>query len=84
MRTIPGDIIDAARVDGYSEFRIYWQIILPLTLPALATLQFTGLRIDYVPANISKTEREGEWAFVWGCVTTLSTGRRRGGRPTRG
>ena len=29
---------DAARIDGASEFRIYWQVILPLTTPALATL----------------------------------------------
>jgi multiple sugar transport system permease protein len=55
MRTIPGDIIDAARVDGCSEFRIYWQIILPLTLPslaALATLQFTWVFNDYLWAII--------------------------------
>ena len=36
--TLPRDFDDAARVDGASEFRIYWQIVLPLSLPALATL----------------------------------------------
>ncbi|MCS7220426.1 MAG: carbohydrate ABC transporter permease [Anaerolineae bacterium] len=35
---IPDELIDAARIDGASEFRIYWQIILPLAGPALATL----------------------------------------------
>lgn len=36
--TIPPALEDAARVDGCGEFRIYWQIILPLSKPALATL----------------------------------------------
>lgn len=36
--TIPKDLIDAARVDGCSTFRIYWQIVLPLSIPALATV----------------------------------------------
>lgn len=36
--TIPPALEDAARIDGCSEFRIYWQIILPLSKPALATL----------------------------------------------
>lgn len=36
--TIPSDFEDAARIDGASEFRIYSQIILPLSGPALATL----------------------------------------------
>lgn len=38
MLTIPNDLIDSARIDGCSEFRIYWNIILPLCKPALATL----------------------------------------------
>jgi multiple sugar transport system permease protein len=35
---IPDELIDAAKLDGASEFRIYWQIVLPLTVPVLATL----------------------------------------------
>jgi len=35
---LPDEYLDAARMDGASEFRIYWQIILPLSGPALATL----------------------------------------------
>jgi len=35
---IPADIADAARIDGCSEFRIYWNIMLPLAAPALATV----------------------------------------------
>ncbi len=38
MLTIPDELIDAARIDGASEWRIYWQVILPLAKPALAVL----------------------------------------------
>jgi len=38
MLTIPDELIAAARIDGASEWRIYWQVILPLTGPALAVL----------------------------------------------
>lgn len=38
MLTIPDELIDSARIDGASEWRIYWQIILPLARPALAVL----------------------------------------------
>jgi raffinose/stachyose/melibiose transport system permease protein len=38
IRTIPHDLIDAAHVDGASEWRIYWSIVLPLVRPALATV----------------------------------------------
>jgi ABC-type glycerol-3-phosphate transport system permease component len=36
--TIPMELDEAARLDGASEFRILWQIILPLSMPALATV----------------------------------------------
>ena len=36
--TIPQSLIQAAKIDGASEFRTYWQIILPLSKPALATV----------------------------------------------
>lgn len=35
---VPKDIADAARIDGCSEFRIYWNVMLPLAKPALATV----------------------------------------------
>ncbi len=38
MLTIPDDLIEASRIDGCSEFRIYWNIVLPLCKPVLATL----------------------------------------------
>lgn len=36
--TIPGELDDAARIDGCSTWRIYWNIMLPLCKPALATV----------------------------------------------
>jgi alpha-1,4-digalacturonate transport system permease protein len=38
MLTIPDELIDAARMDGASEWRIYWRIVMPLATPALAVL----------------------------------------------
>lgn len=37
---VPDELIDAAKIDGSSYFRIYWQIMLPLSRSALATLTF--------------------------------------------
>jgi multiple sugar transport system permease protein len=55
MRTLPGDIMDAARIDGASEWGIYWRIVMPLTVPAIAaisTLEFTWIFNDYLWAII--------------------------------
>jgi multiple sugar transport system permease protein len=38
MNGIPGELMEAARLDGASEFGIYWRIMLPLARPALAAL----------------------------------------------
>ncbi|MGD9146614.1 MAG: carbohydrate ABC transporter permease [Anaerolineae bacterium] len=38
FRSIPEDLMDAARIDGASEFRIFTSIILPLSKPVLATI----------------------------------------------
>jgi raffinose/stachyose/melibiose transport system permease protein len=44
MRQLPKDITDAARIDGASEYRIYW-LILPLVRPALGSV----LAISMIP-----------------------------------
>ena len=49
-RTLPEELSEAARVDGASEWRIFWQIILPLSRSALATcalFQFLGTWNDF-------------------------------------
>jgi multiple sugar transport system permease protein len=38
IQPIPDELIDAARIDGTSEFGIYWRIVLPQVKPALAVL----------------------------------------------
>ena len=51
MIGIPDDVINAARLDGASEFRIYWSMVLPLSLPVLVTLaifQFMSIWNDFM------------------------------------
>ena len=36
--SIPGSLLESPRIDGAGEFRIYWQIVLPLIVPAFAAL----------------------------------------------
>jgi multiple sugar transport system permease protein len=49
-RTLPGELSEAARVDGAGEWTIFWRIILPLSRPVLATcalFQFLGTWNDF-------------------------------------
>ncbi len=55
MKTLPGEVMEAARIDGASEWGIYWRIAMPLTVPAIAavaTLEFTWIFNDYLWAII--------------------------------
>lgn len=58
ITTIPTDLIESARIDGCSEFRIYWTIILPLCKPVIAALGiFTFM---------------GSWnAFLWPLIVMI-------------
>jgi ABC-type glycerol-3-phosphate transport system permease component len=38
MLSVPDEMLDAARVDGASEFRIFWRIVLPTAVPGLVSL----------------------------------------------
>ena len=38
IETLPNELLDAARIDGASEWQIYWRIVLPQLGPAMATL----------------------------------------------
>jgi multiple sugar transport system permease protein len=40
IKTIPSELEEAARIDGLGDLAIYWKIILPLSVPALALLGF--------------------------------------------
>jgi multiple sugar transport system permease protein len=55
MKAFPAELNEAARIDGAGVWRQYWQVIMPLTRPAmaaLATLQFTWIYNDYLWARI--------------------------------
>lgn len=43
MLTIPDEILDAARMDKASEWKIFWRIILPLSAPAIAVLAILAI-----------------------------------------
>ncbi len=60
FQTIPKNLEDAARVDGASEFTIFWRVVLPLSRPALATLAIFAFM--------------GSWKdFLWPLIVTSRT-----------
>lgn len=53
FKTLPTELIDAGRVDGASEFGIFWRIMLPLARPGIATIlifQFMGTWNEFIYA----------------------------------
>ncbi|MEU6431741.1 carbohydrate ABC transporter permease [Microbispora sp. NPDC046973] len=59
--SIPDDLCEAARIDGLSEYGIYWRIMLPLSKPALASLAlltFVNTWNDYMGPFIYLTSNE--------------------------
>jgi multiple sugar transport system permease protein len=60
MSEIPDELLDAGRIDGAGEFRIFRTIVLPLTGPALATLgilTFLGSWNNFLwPLVVAQTE----------------------------
>jgi ABC-type glycerol-3-phosphate transport system permease component len=56
---IPQDLFDAARIDGYSDFEIFWRITLPIGVPAIfttVTLNFIILWNEFLYAVVLLTE----------------------------
>ncbi|MGE0724077.1 MAG: carbohydrate ABC transporter permease [Alphaproteobacteria bacterium] len=56
---IPSDLFDAARIDGYSDWEIFWKVALPIALPAVATtiiLNFILLWNEFLYAVVLITE----------------------------
>jgi multiple sugar transport system permease protein len=61
FRAIPRELDEAALLDNASRFRIFWKVLLPLTVPAQATLgifTFLGAWNDYFWPLISATKKE--------------------------
>lgn len=88
MAGVPNDLIDAARIDGVSEFGLYWRVALPLVKPALAALaifNFLGNWNAYIWPLIVSSAREmltlpvglayfsGEASTDWHLIMTANT-----------
>ena len=55
MSSLPADVFEAARIDGANHFGIFWRIVLPLSMPAIAAFaifQFLWVWNDYLLALI--------------------------------
>jgi multiple sugar transport system permease protein len=84
---LPVEIEEAARVDGASDFKIFYKIVLPMSLPALASaavLQFMwvwndfflALILIYSPEKLLATQRiplmRGVYFIDWGVLSAAS------------
>lgn len=60
LLSIPNDLLDAGRIDGCSEFGVFWRIVAPLALPGIATLiilTFMGAWNDFLwPRLVTSSE----------------------------
>jgi multiple sugar transport system permease protein len=61
MLTIPGELLDAARIDGCNEFGVFRRVVVPLALPGIATLiifTFMGTWNDFLwPRIVTSSEK---------------------------
>lgn len=61
--SIPGELLEAAKIDGASEFRIFWKIVFPLSVPITVTIGLmTGLMYwnDWTNGLYYLTQRGGD------------------------
>ncbi|HSJ59541.1 MAG TPA: carbohydrate ABC transporter permease [Anaerolineae bacterium] len=87
MLTIPDDLIDSARIDGASEWRIYAQIILPLARPALAVLTIFSVmwrwndflwplivlsRSEYFTLQVGLNSFQGQLNVQWHLILAMT------------
>jgi multiple sugar transport system permease protein len=87
IKALPFELIEAARVEGVAEWRIFWYIVLPLMRPAIAALSvliFTFIWNDFFWATVLTTSPEaqpitaglsslnGQWVAAWHLVSAGS------------
>ncbi len=87
IRELPYELVEAARIEGATEFQIYWKVVLPLVRPAmaaLAVLVFTFIWNDYfwatvltqgsdaMPVTGGLKSLNGEWISQWNLVSAGS------------
>ncbi|PLS24075.1 carbohydrate ABC transporter permease [Bifidobacterium imperatoris] len=78
MRTLPVELFEAAKLDGASPFRIYWQIVLPLIKPILTTVvvfQVMGTWNDFLLPSVflSSTSKQTVVLQVYNAVQQFTT-----------
>jgi multiple sugar transport system permease protein len=87
IRDLPYELIDAARIEGASEFQVFWKIVLPLVRPAIAAVSvliFTFVWNDYfwatvliqgdhaMPITAGLKSLNGQWVAQWNLVSAGS------------
>lgn len=87
IKALPRELIEAARVEGVSEIRIFWYVVLPLMKPAIAALSvliFTFIWNDYFwatvltqgadsqPITAGLYSLNGQWVASWHLVSAGS------------
>ncbi len=87
IKALPRELIEAARVEGVSEIRIFWYVVLPLMKPAIAALSvliFTFIWNDYFwatvltqgadsqPITAGLYSLNGQWVAAWHLVSAGS------------
>jgi raffinose/stachyose/melibiose transport system permease protein len=87
MKSVPYELVEAARIDGASAFSIYWRIVLPLIRPILVTVavfQTMWIWNDFITPNVFLVSPEkstlvlqvyksvGEFTTDWPSFMTLS------------
>ena len=74
---IPDEVIEAAQVDGATDLRIYWKIVLPMIVPAIATIGILTFQATWNNADISalyiNSESLKTFAFYLGTLTSATT-----------
>ncbi len=82
---IPDEVIEAAQIDGASDVRIYWAIILPMIMPAIATIAILTFQATWNNAETStlyvNDESLKSFAFY---ITTLTSAAATGANPVAG
>ena len=87
IKELPHELVESARIEGASEVRVYWNIILPLIMPALAALavlEFTFIWNDYFwalvlvqgdearPVTLGIQALRGRWTASWHLISAGS------------
>jgi sn-glycerol 3-phosphate transport system permease protein len=70
--TVPDELVEAARIDGAGPMRFFWDILVPLSLPALATLaviQFMWTWNDFLWPLVTILTNQNAFTLQLGLAT---------------